>query len=259
MPLTSEENQYFKDGIDALLKKAQSKNTARSYVQDNLSPKEVLDKLTTLMKKDFIAAASAIGLQTPSSLVAMSNSDLAKVQAFVGYTPPSPYNPSDPSLEQPNIADTIKTLYNNFDYICAEKEKICKKLENQNQSITNIYNILNISSTTEAVEIHNINTKSDKALELLGTPPSLENPRIVTRCIFDGKSYKLGNVIAKSDASSFGITTALLACLQWQKTKEDHYLTSTGDVKDCSFLLPPSEILSECMGALGFSIDKIMD
>ena len=249
MPLTSEESQYFKDGIDALLKKAQSKNTARSYVQDNLSSKEVLDKLTAFIKKDFVAAASAAGLQTPSSLIAMSDSDLAKVQAFVGYTPPSSSHPSEAA---PNLLETLTSINGNV-------ETMCERVDDHSKDIENIYNILNISSTAEILEIQAINIKAEKALELLGTPPAIIELRTVTSCIFDGKSYKLGNVIAKSDASSFGITAALLACLQWQRSREDHYLTSTGDVKDCSFLLPPSEILSECMGALGFSINKIMD
>ncbi|MCT4634844.1 MAG: hypothetical protein N4A31_01170 [Rickettsiales bacterium] len=299
MPLTSEEITYFNNGINAVLKKETSKNTARSYIQESSSSEEVLAKLEKLIKKDFIATASSKGIPTPGSLISKSSSDLAKIQTFVGYTPPPTTGKSTTSVDQPgtNMLESVNLLSDNIADIHAKDGARDAKLKSHDDSISsmgndmnsmsqdiedlkatdkiteselkeldknikNVYKILQISNKAEAAEINDIDTKANTALNTLGTSSYTISgePKVIISCKRINKVYELGDVIAQGATSTLGIMKAFLDCATWENKKTiDHYFTTTGDTSGCGPLLPSELVFSECIGALGIAIDEIMD
>lgn len=300
MPLTREEITYFNNGINAVLKKETSINTARSYIKEDLSSEVVLAKLDNFLKKDFIATVSSKGIPTPGSLIPKSNSDLAKIQAFVGFTPPPPTTEKAPgSIEQPgsNMLESVNLLSDSIADINAKDNTRDAKLENHDKSmiamknsmtsmstdiedlratdkitgselkqleknINKVYKILKISNNAEAAEINEINTKTNTALNTLGTSSYTisAEPKVVISCKRINKVYELGDVIAQGATSALGIIKAFLDCSNWADKKTiDHYFTTTKDTSGCSPLIPSEIVFSICIGALGISIDKIMD
>lgn len=111
MPITAEEKQYLTDGVTVLLKKPVFRNKALGYIQDNLSLSDIVSQLSAYIKKDFVAAASAAGIKTPSAAVAISQSDISQMQTFVGYTA------TPLSSDQLNIMDTLKATSERIDCV----------------------------------------------------------------------------------------------------------------------------------------------
>lgn len=157
MPLTSEEITYFNNGINAVLKKETSRNTAKSYVQESSSSEELIAHLNNFIKKDFIAAASSKGILTPASLISKSNSDLAKVQTFVGYSPPLTTDKT-PAAEQPgtNILESVNLLSTDIGNINTQNNVRDAKLKNHDDSIN--------SMSQDIKKMHSKNTDIDAKL-----------------------------------------------------------------------------------------------
>jgi hypothetical protein len=261
MPLTNEEYNYFTKGI-ATFRSLEVKTESLEALQYPRSSEAVIKDLNDAVNGDFIAIISAKGIQTPASLISQSNSDIAKIQTFVGYTPPPTDTPS-PSNEQPgeNMLESVNMISSRIDDIVAKDEVSDAKLKEHDESINNIYDILHISNTAEAVEIHTINAKDNTAHNTLGTPTYkiTGEPKIVTSCKRINGVYELGNVIAQGNPSILGIFKAFFNCSAWNNQKTiDHYFTTTGDITGCSPLLPSESVFSECIGALGISIDNIL-
>lgn len=248
MALTNEEITYFKKGIEALFKKKPSKNKALSYINNDSSNEEVINNLNKFLKKDFITAASSAGIKTPNSLMPLGSGDVTKVHDFVGC-----HSDHGVANNKKNINEAVEDLSEDINIINS-------KIKSHDNSINNLHDILHISNTAEAVEIDSINAKADTALNTLGTSTYkiTGEPKIVTSCKRINKVYELGKIIAKGDPSIIGILKAFFDCSNWTNNKTiDHYFTITGDTSGCSPLLPNELVFSECIGALGISIDSI--
>lgn len=255
MALTNEEITYFNEGIDVLFKKKPSKNKALSYIKKDSSNEEILNKLNKFLKKDFITAASSAGIKTPNSLMPLGSGDVSKVHTFVGCH-------SDHKVvnNKRNINEAVEDLSEDVDTLKNNYGSIETKLEEHNQSISNLYNILHISNTAEAVEINTINEKVDTALNILGSSSYIANQELKTviSCTRSEGIYKLGDIIAQiKNGSILEKEKAFSDCISWTNNKKiDHYLTPTGDAENCTPLIPAGLILTECLEALDLSMNS---
>ncbi len=234
MPISNEEKQYLQDGVNILFTKTTSKTTALRYIQDDLSLEEILSKLNRFLKKDFVATASANGIITPNSVVYISSSDVPKMQSFVGYQSAATL-PED----QQNLVDSLSALSNSLNNLNrttqAENQILNYEIEALKKSVTHIHRALGIKHNTK-------NNSHD-----------IKNTTIVTSCKYSQGTYTLRNIIAKAENSRLDMLKASIKCSKWAAKKEDHYLSTTGDISDCGPYIPPEMAYSECLSAIGIS------
>lgn len=225
MALTQEEIEYFNNGINALCKKATTKAKAKTYINPELSSKEVLDKLSEYLTKDFVSSTSALGINIPSSVLVQSKSDIAQIQVTVGMVP-------NENSNSPNIMSDVDFLKNNVEIV-----------DNSLNSLTT--QIVNIENLLAGKYNHNFND------QFIVTSKNTT----LTACILRNNHFVLGEKITESHNTILGILKIILDCVAWANKKNDHFFTTDGTVESCSNYIPDCQAFTKCVGALGVNID----
>jgi len=134
--LTDDDKKYLRKGIETLFRTATPKKIAHGYVVDHANIADVIKKLTALLKRDFVAEASAMGINTPDDVIKLSTSDISKLQEFTGYNTQQQIIPD-------NIAQSVKELqdlYGNASLTGFKNDTLTGILVELNQDRINLAN-----------------------------------------------------------------------------------------------------------------------
>lgn len=241
MALTQEEIDYFNAGIDALCKKDTTRAKARTLIDRNKSPKEVLDKLNIYLQKDFVPSSSALGIKAPDSILTISNSEIAKIQVTVGMVPNQYSNTSSVM----NDIDSLKT------------NTTC--LRTDYNSLRDELTIVNINQTSLATRVDNIQNLLAEEFDYNFDNKFIVETKNITLigCIRKQNTFILGDVITQSYDSMLGILKIVFDCSSWANKKIDHFFTSDGTVGGCSDYIQDCNAFTRCIEAVGVNISLV--
>jgi ABC-type proline/glycine betaine transport system ATPase subunit len=108
MAITTEEREYFLEGIRRVFPKTSNANLAKIFVKDGSDTASLIKKLNDITDyvPDFVAEASAKGVVTPESIMDISEADIANMQKYIGFD----HNDVRESKEYINIKKAIDEI-----------------------------------------------------------------------------------------------------------------------------------------------------
>lgn len=257
MAITSEEREYFLEGIKRVFPKTTNANLARAFVKDGKNAKSIIKSLEDITDYigDFVAEASAKGVLTPKSIIDISIVDIANTQKYIGLDN-SELIQSQESINLKNMIDEVKKLLGTKDLSDFSDPTITAALVELRKSISDIFQILSIDKGGDghyhSDDVNDIHLSDSVSYGVSGEPKTL------TSCSYSRKTgiYTLDKVITVSSATSLGLHKSYKDCADWDKEDVAHYFTETDNPEDCAVrgYMDQGLANSECVSALGIVI-----